>query len=283
MANVLIIGKNGTLGNEFVRLYGTEAIGLDRNDLDITDEAAVKSKIIELKPSVIINCAAYNAVDKAEQDLGTANKINGYAVGYIAKAAREISAIVVHYSTDYVFDGENMQGYNESDAPNPLSEYGRSKLLGETELAKHTDRYYLIRTTALYGQQGLGESSKINYVDRILQLSKEKEVLEAVIDQFRQPTWTLDLARATKKLIGSQAEFGLYHLANSGQASWYAWAKEILKIRHLPNQLKENIASNFASSGHTAPRPKYGILNNTKTDPLRPWQEALTEYLQTIP
>jgi dTDP-4-dehydrorhamnose reductase len=284
MPKYLIVGKNGTLGSEFLRLLGNETsgiktIGIDRSELDITNQQAVQNYIADLQPEVVINCAAYNAVDKAEQESETANLINGTAVGYLAQATENVNATFIHYSTNYVFKGDDINGYKEDDQTDPQSAYGHSKLLGEQEALSKCSKTYVIRTAWLYGQPGPSESSKISYVDRILQLAKEKDSLEGVADQFGQPTWTHDLAKFTLQLIEEKLPYGIYHGTNAGQASWYTWAQEILKIKNFNIPLKENSMANFPQSSHSAHRPQYGILLHAKGPNLRPWQEALAEYL----
>ncbi len=281
MAKYLVIGKNGTLGREFEKLLGDEAKCLDRTDLNITDESAVIELLENELPEIVINCAAYNAVDKAEEDSETANLINGTAVGILASTCEKIGATLVHFSTNYVFDGTKKEGYIEADSTNPQSSYGKSKLLGEIEALKHCSRAYVIRTAWLYGAQGNSNTSKINYISRILQLSKEKDFLEGVDDQYGQPTWTNDLAKFALSLIEQTKPFGIYHGTNSGSATWYSWAEEILRLTQTNIEIRRNKMANFQSSGHIAPRPQYGILLNTKTTPMRDWKVALAEYLKS--
>ncbi len=280
MIKYLIVGKNGTLGSEYMRLLGSEAIGLDKSDFDITNQELVYQKIAELQPEVIINCAAYNEVDKAEVETDKANLLNGTAVGYLAAAAEKANAIFVHYSTNYVFKGDRQEGYKEDDQTDPQSAYGRSKLLGEKLALENCSKTYLIRTAWLYGQQGQG-NSKINYVERIIQLSQEKDSLQGVNDQFGQPTWTNDLARFTLSLVESHQPYGIYHGTNSGEATWFSWAQEILKIKNIDIPISPALMADFPKSGHTANRPQYGLLLSTKFTPMRLWSEALKDYLTT--
>src|SRR3989338_5149412 len=154
MEKILVIGKNGNLGSEIVRqLEDKDVTAWDREDLDVTKRDDVLGEITELKPALVFNCAAFNNVDAAETDPGPANSINGYAPGYLAEACKSVGAILVHYSSDYVFDGASEQGYNEDATPNPIRAYGRSKVLGEGEVKKNTDRYYIIRTSWLFGKK----------------------------------------------------------------------------------------------------------------------------------
>lgn len=272
---VLILGAKGSLGQTFVDVYhDAEVSAWDREDLDITDEEAVMEKIISLAPDLIINCAAYNAVDKAEEERATADSINGYAVGYIAKAAAKLDVPFVHYSTNYVFDGNNREEYTEEDIPNPQSVYAKSKLLGEMEQQENCEKYYTIRTQWLYGRHS--DNGKPSFVDTMLRLASENKEIKSVEDEFGQPTYVLDLAQATRALIEEKKPFGIYHLTNSGQASWYDWAREIFKIKNLKVELNPVSRTEFA---RPAKRPQYGILKNTKFIELRPWHEALKEYL----
>ncbi len=269
------MGAKGSLGQTFTDLYQDEEVSAwDREDLDITDEEAVMQKISELKPELIINCAAYNAVDKAEEERLIAEQINGYAVGFIAKAADEIGSMVVHFSSNYVFDGNNPEGYNEDDVTNPQSAYAKSKLLGEIELQDHTENFYLIRTSWLYGRSVQGKKS---FIELMLDKSKETKELKMVIDEYASPTYVIDLAHATRALIEEHKPFGIYHLVNAGHTNWYGWAQEIFKIKNISMDLKEISGTEYK---RPAARPKYGFLNNTKFIELRPWTEALKEYLQ---
>jgi dTDP-4-dehydrorhamnose reductase len=272
---VLVLGAKGSLGQTFVELYkDAEVTAWDRDELDITDEQAVMQKISGLKPDLVINCAAYNAVDKAEEERELADSINGYAVGFIAKATNEINAILVHFSSAYVFAGDKPEGYNEDDLPSPVSAYGKSKLLGEMEAQENTDQFYLARTTWLYGKIG----SKPSFVELILQMAKENKSIKSITDEFGQPTYVKDLAQAVRALVEQKKPFGIYHMTNVGQASWYDWAKEIFQMKNLKVDLAEAKREDF---NRAARRPQYGVLNNTKFIQLRPWTEALKEYLQS--
>lgn len=272
---VLILGAKGALGLTFLDVYNDEEVtGWDRDELDVTDEENVMKKIGDLKPNLIINCAAYNAVDNAEQDRATAELINGTAVGNIAKAASAVGATVVHFGSNYVFDGSNPEGYNEDDQPNPKSVYAKSKYMGEIELAENTEQYYLIRTAWLYGRTS--ETGKPSFVDTMLKLAAADKVITGITDEFANPTFVLDLARATRALVEEKKPFGIYHLTNSGTASWYDLAEEIFKIKNLKVNLMQGKRNEF---NRPAERPQYGVLINTKFIELRPWTEALREYL----
>lgn len=272
---VLILGAKGSLGQAFGDVYhDAEVFSWDREELDITDEDTVGKKIAELKPDLIINCAAYNAVDKAEEERGMADSINGYAVGFIAKAAGQIGAVMIHFSSAYVFDGNKSEGYNEDDAVNPQSAYAKSKLLGEIELQKNADKFYLIRTTWLYGRPSV--TGKPSFVELMLRLAKEDKSIDAIEDEFGNPTYVVDLAQASRALVEQKKPFGIYHLVNSGSTSWFEWANEVFNTKNIKARLA---AINRDDYPRKAPRPKFGILNNTKFIELRPWTEALKDYL----
>lgn len=270
---VLILGAKGSLGQVFVELYSDhEVFAWDRSELDVTDEAMVMQMISEIQPNLVINCAAYNGVDSAEEDRITAESVNGSAPGYIAKAADAIGATMVHYSTGQVFDGMNPQGYNEDDQPDPVNAYGKSKLLGEIEAQANTEKIYIIRTCWLYGKPTQGKKS---FTDIVLDLAQTGKV-KGVGDEFGNPTYVVDLAHATRAMVEENKPFGTYHIINTGIASRYDWAKEVLEIKGLKAELELVSSGDFVRK---AKRPKYEVLNNTKFIELRPWTEALREYL----
>lgn len=279
MEKILVIGKNGNLGSELMRQLGSEAVGWDREEMDITRREEVLQKITELKPSVVFNCAAFNNSDSAEENPEPANVLNGFAPGYIAEACEQIGAALVHYSSDYVFNGLSKDGYDEDAPSDPINNYGKSKVLGEKEIAGKTDRYYIIRTSWLFGKKGPGEISKPSFVDMILELSKTKPEIKAVEDESSRPTYVVDLARASVEIIRQQKPFGVYHVVNEGTASWYDLAKEALRLAGVSTSVVPVPGESFP---RLAKRPRYGFLNNTKLPKLRPWKDALTEYLSQI-
>jgi len=241
----------------------------DRAELDITIENDVEEKIEKLKPQLIINSAAYTNVDGAETNQEVANKVNGEAVGYLARVAKELDAVLIHYSTDYVFDGKNKEGYKENDPTNPINAYGQSKLIGEKALRENCRRYYLIRTSWLYGKIGN------NFVETIIRLGKEKNEVRVVNDQFGKPTYAVDLAQRTRELVEERKEYNIYHITNEGVTSWYGFAKEIYKQIGLTTKVIPVGTSEFP---RPAQRPNYSSLINTKLTPSRHWKEALAEY-----
>lgn len=282
---VLITGAKGNLGQELVEVFAKdfEVVVWDREELDITDKADVDKKILELKPQIIINAAAYNAVDKCEDDekeFELAKKINGYAVGFLAEIAGKINAALIHYSTDYVFGGSKKDGYKESDKASPISNYGRSKLLGEKLLqeigGKNGLDYYIIRTSKLFGKPGISEVAKKSFFDVMIDLSENREELKVVNEELSSFTYTRDLAKKTLEIVKEKKEKGIYHVANAEPCTWYEAAKYLFEILGRSVKITPVDSSAFP---RPAKRPKYSVLLNAKLEPLRSYKEALREYI----
>lgn len=268
---ILILGAKGMLGQELAHVFADyQPILWTKDDFDITSKFQVYEKIASLKPELIINAAAYTSVDDCETNEDLATKINGQAVGCLAEVANKIGAKLIHYSTDYVFDGKNKEGYGEDDKPNPISAYGRSKLEGELQLknSKLTD-WYIIRTAWLYSMHGK------NFVKTMLSLADKGQPIKVVVDQIGSPTYAYDLALATRRLLESQEPSGIYHLTNSSQTSWYGFAQEIFKVFDKQVNLSSCTTIEYPVP---AKRPAYSVLRNTKIKPMRSWQEALRAY-----
>jgi len=277
MAKILIIGAKGMLGQYLAReFFDDELILVDREEFDITSRDGVPLQIKNLKPDLIINAAAYNDVDGAEKNPEIVKLINGYSVGFLAKAAKEVGATFIHYSSDYVFDGEKEEGYREDDQPKPISVYGESKYLGEVELQENCEKYYLIRLSRLFGRVGAGEGVKKSFIDKMLELAETRDSLEVINEEVSCPTYAKDLAELTKYIWQDKKPYGIYHGVNSGSCTWYELAQEIFKIKGLGVNLQ---AVNGDKFSRAAKRPKYSFLLNTKLSPQRSWQEALKEYL----
>lgn len=281
---ILILGKKGNLGSQLAKTFRQEKnkiIGLDKEDIDITDKKLILDKISQIKPELIINAAAYNAVDKAEEkeEFEKAKKINGLAPGYLAEISAETGTILVHYSSDYVFLGNDPNGYREEDLPNPINNYGKTKLIGEEEIKKATNlKYYLIRTSKLFGPKGPSPLAKPSFFDLMLGLAKEKKELDVVDGEKSCFTYTPDLAQATKELISQKKEYGIYHITNSLPATWYEAAKTLFEITKNPIKINPVTSNKFL---RPAKRPNYSVLQNTKLPPLRSYKQALKEYLKS--
>jgi len=260
------------LGKDLVKAFATEeVIAWSHADFNITDEFAYK-KILEIKPDIIINAAAYTAVDKAEEEVDKAFKINADAIIALSRAANECDAVLVNFSTDYVFSGEKDGAYAENDiVKGALNVYGKSKAQGEQNL--HAKKHYLIRTSWLFGKNGK------NFVKTMLDLAKTRQELQVVSDQIGKPTYTADLAQAVFDLIKDMPEFGIYHLVNEEAVSWCEFAKEIFKISEVNVKVTAVTSSEFV---RPAKRPKNSVLENTKRPHLRSHLESLKDYLKEI-
>lgn len=249
------------MGKELSKVF-PDAIKFTRSELDITDEDRVSLTIEKIKPDVVVNAAAYTDVDGCEDDKELAFNVNGRALKYIARSCSGTGATLVHYSTDYVFDGSKKE-YVESDKTNPINVYGQSKLMGEKNIIGNIKNYRIIRTSWLFGLQGK------NFVETMFRLSEEMDYVKVIDDQFGKPTYAVDLAHKTCEII--KLPPGIYHITNEGMCSWYEFAKAIIG----------NVAPCSTDEfPRKAKRPKYSILVNTKTGFMRHWKEALKAYLE---
>lgn len=266
---VLVTGAKGMLGQDLCPILedvGCFVIETDVDTMDITDFEAVEKFITTSRPDIVIHCAAYTNVDKAEEDLETASKINITGVENIAKICAKLEIPIVYVSTDYVFDGTNSFPYKPEDKTNPINNYGLTKLKGEEAVKKYCTKYYIARTSWLYGIHGK------NFVETMLSL-KDKPELKVVDDQIGCPTWTVELANGILKLL--QKPFGTYHVCGSGQTSWYGFAKEIFKQSNLSVNLLPCSTEEFP---RPAKRPHYSVMDNDNI--CRNWEAALHDYLQ---
>ena len=283
---ILITGANGMLAKEVKEKFekDNEIITTDVNDLDITDEQAVMNYITKVKPDYVINCAAYTAVDKAEENYELADRINGYGPANLAKAAKKARAKLVHISTDYVFGGnlDISQDYSENDAKAPVTVYGKTKLHGEQEIEKNMEEYYIFRTAWLYGKVGK------NFVYTMENLGKTKEVLTVVDDQRGNPTNANDLAYHILKLIQTE-EYGIYHCTGNGECSWYDFASLIMELSGRNCKVNPCTSEEYAKMNPaSAKRPEYSSLDNmmlrcTVGDEMRDWKDALKSFLKDNP
>lgn len=258
---ILLFGAGGMLGHALRDVF-PRAVLLTHTDVDITDRSAVREIIQRYRPATVINAAAYTDVDGCEENREYAFAVNGRAPGILAAACAQSGAMLVQYSTDYVFNGTR-QEYREYDCPDPINVYGESKLLGEIAVRENTDDYRIIRTSWLFGSHGK------NFVDTILALSQQMPAVRVVDDQRGKPTYTRDLAAKTPEVISSGP--GIYHITNEGVCSWYEFAAAF-----IPNAEPCSTAAFIRK----ARRPAWSVLVNTKTEPLRPWKEAVRAYIQ---
>lgn len=262
------------LGHELAEAFadGNELVLWDREQIDIAKRDDVMKKVGELKPDIVINSAAYTAVDRAESEKNAVYKVNGCAVGFLSTICKEINALLIHFSTDYVFDGESPRGYKE-DYPvsKPITMYGKSKFLGEKMIADINPRHYLVRTSWLFGKNGK------NFIETMIRLADEKRDIKVVNDQFGSPTYAKDLAYKIRELVDENKSSGIYHITNSNHCSWYELALKIFELAELKPSVKPVASEEFPTP---AKRPTYSMLINTKLSPMRSWEEALEAYLK---
>ncbi len=285
MPKVLILGATGNLGSQLIKVFSPDfsVMAWGSQEANFLDFQSLFSKIKSSAADIIINAAAYNAVDKCEEDPqeeNLARKINGGAVSVIAQAAREMNVLFIHYSTDYVFSGQKKEGYQEDDQPAPISKYGETKLLGEEKIKEQAQqglKFYLIRTSKLFGPLGKSASAKPSFFSLMLKLSQERDELNVIDAEISAFTYTPDLARATRKLVEDKAESGVYHLVNEGACSWYEGAKKLFELAGKEIKINPVLPATFP---RPAARPAYSYLLNTKRPKLRAWQEALEDYLK---
>jgi len=282
-----VIGAAGQLGRDLCVRLGGDALPLTRADFDLTDAVAVRAKLADLQPKVVINCAAYNFVDKAEDEPAAAFAVNAFAVRNLADVCRDLDLILVHFSTDYVFglDKSRQTPYGESDAPGPVSVYGQSKLAGEYFVRSICPKHFVIRTCGLYGTRpeaslrasGVTTGKGTNFVETMLRLASQGKPLKVVNDQVLTPSYTADVAEAAIQLVQSN-RFGLYHLTNAGHCSWYEFARTIFELAGVKADLSPTTSREYGSK---ARRPAYSVLESEfgHTPRLRPWREALAAYL----
>lgn len=272
---VLVTGANGMLGQDLCPILednGFEVAETDVETMDITDISSIKNKVEEVNPDIIIHCAAYTNVDKAEEDLQTAELINAVGTENLARICGEKNITLVYISTDYVFDGNGKEPYKPSDKTDPLNNYGLTKWQGEEAVRKYCTKYYIARTSWLYGHHGK------NFVETMISLaSKATDAtpaeLKVVDDQVGCPTWTCELANGIVKLIG-EYDFGTYHVCGSGYTSWFGFASEIFKLTGLKVNLKPCTTEEFP---RPAKRPHYSVMDNNGI--CRDWKAALKDYL----
>jgi dTDP-4-dehydrorhamnose reductase len=274
---VLVIGSNGQLGSDVLEvlddMHGLAVLGLDLPDIDITDPVSVDLVFGGFDPDFVLNCAAWTAVDDAETNEESALRVNGLGPQVIAEECRKASAWLVHVSTDYVFDGTSAEPYAEDAVPNPATTYGRTKLAGEQAVQRVLpESHYLVRTAWLYGRHGQ------NFVKTMLRLEREQETVSVVDDQFGQPTYSWDLAQQIGLLMEHHPASGTYHATNSGQTSWYEFAREIFSMSGAdPGRVLPTTSAAFV---RPAARPQYSVLGHDRwaaegLSPMRPWREAL--------
>ena len=282
---ILITGSNGQLGNEIRVLAGDypdfDFMYTDIEELDITDPLEVETFFIKNLPQVIINCAAYTAVDKAETDESKAYLINATAVANLAKSAASIGALIIHISTDYVFDGKSYLPYVETDKINPLSSYGRTKLAGENAVQLNATKGIILRTSWLYSAFGN------NFVKTMMKYGIERDSLNVVFDQIGTPTYARDLAKVILDIIPSAINItgmNLFHYSNEGVASWYDFARTVITFSGIRCEINPILTENYPLP---APRPFYSVLNKSKIKEtfkikIPYWSDSVKDCIQRL-
>ena len=276
---ILITGAQGQLGTELRHLLDARGISYratDAKDLDITDEAVVDQYVKEYQPDVIYHCAAYTAVDKAEDEAKALNQlVNVDGTRNLAKAAAAVDATLVYISTDYVFDGDSKEIYTVDDQPAPRNEYGRAKYEGEQQVQKYLKKYYIIRTSWVFGEYGH------NFVYTMLNLAKTHKELTVVDDQYGRPSWTKTLAEFMTFAVDKRLDYGIYHLSNDNSCNWYEFASAILADKDVT--VKPVSSKEYPQK---AWRPRHSILDLSKTKAtgfeIPTWQDALKNFLKSI-
>lgn len=284
MPRIVVIGAAGQLGSELLLHLGEQAIPLTHADVDITNAPELHARLEVLEAELVVNCAAYNLVDRAEAEPERAFAVNAFGVRHLAQWCGQHDVPLMHISTDYVFGLDDLRRtpWREDDPPGPVSVYGGSKLAGEWFVRSLCTRHWIVRTCGLYGQHAA--RGKGNFVETMLRLAREKPELRIVADQRCTPTSTTDLAAALTRLLHTP-EYGVFHATNAGECSWYEFAKEIFRWAGLSVQV---IPITSAEYGAAARRPAYSVLNCARLQAvtgcsLRPWTEALRDYLRARP
>jgi dTDP-4-dehydrorhamnose reductase len=282
---ILIIGANGQLGSDLVQAVqtsGDELIPLTHREVDICEVVGVRETLRRHHPEVVINTAAYHKVDECEVNVECSFTVKAYGVRNLALACKETGCALLHMSTDYVFgaDVARRTPYTESDVPGPINVYGISKLAGEYFVRYVLDRSWIVRSSGLYGVAGSSGKGG-NFIELMLRLAREGRDIKVVDDQTLTPTYTVDLAGKLVELVHTN-HYGLYHVTNAGQCTWYEFACKIFELEGLSPEIAPTTTADF---GAVATRPSYSVLENAALnllgmDDLRPWEEALQNYLR---
>ena len=277
---VLVTGVKGQLGYDVVKdleKRGHQPIGVDRDEMDLMDNEAIRTFIMNLKPEAIIHCAAYTAVDKAEEEVETCYQINAEAVKVISECAKELDVKLIYISTDYVFDGTKEGEYVETDLPNPINVYGASKLKGEQYVQTLLEKYYIVRISWVFGVNGN------NFIKTMRRLGSERDELNIINDQVGSPTYTADLAPLLVDMMETD-KYGIYHATNEETCSWYEFANEIFKQSGIEVKTNPITTDQYPTA---AKRPMNSRMSKAKLKAygfnlLPTWQEALAHYLKLI-
>ena len=277
---VLVTGYNGQLGYDVVKRLQAleiESKGVDREEFDLTNKEQVRNYIRNYSPDVVVHCAAYTAVDQAEDEKELCYAVNVRGTRYIAEICKEIDAKMVYMSTDYVFDGEGEEAFEVDSLPTPKNQYGLTKYQGELEVQKYLEKYFIIRISWVFGINGK------NFIKTMLRLGKERDELSVVNDQIGSPTYTSDLAKLIVEMIQTE-KYGMYHATNEGYCSWYELTKEIFKQVGYSTKVNPITTDQYPTK---ASRPHNSRMSKSNLDKagfkrLPRWEEALHEYLEEL-
>jgi dTDP-4-dehydrorhamnose reductase len=282
---IAVIGANGQLGSDTAAAFtakGDEVVPLTHSDIELQDVDSVAACLTGIHPQVIVNTAAMHHVENCEKEPQKAFAVNGLGARNLALVGRDLGALLMHVSTDYVFDGLKQSPYEESDAPNPLNVYGNTKLSGEHFVRTNHDKHFVLRTSAIYGRNPCRAKGGLNFIELMLKLAKERGEVKVVDSEFVTPTSTAELARQMVALSRSDL-YGLYHATAEGCCSWYDFANEVFEVTGTKVSLKVAGPNEFAAK---VARPKYSVLENSrlkshKLNVFKPWQEGVREYLSS--
>lgn len=281
---VAVIGANGQLGVDVCHAFkdnNDEVVPLNHNDIEIADINAVARSLKNIQPAIIVNTAAMHHVEKCENEPLVAFNVNGIGVRNLALLSREINSVLIHISTDYVFDGSKRVPYLETDNPLPLNIYGNTKLSGEYFVRSIADKHFILRTSGLYGKSPCRAKGGLNFVELMLKLARERNEIRVVNDETVSPTSTAELAKQIVRISRSNT-YGLYHATAEGSCSWYEFAREIFTLTNTKVNLNVANPSEFPVK---VPRPKYSVLDNYALKKeglniLKHWSDALADYLK---
>jgi len=281
---IAVVGADGQLGKDIIDAFtmnGDDVAPLSHSQIEITEQSSVSCVLEEIHPHVVINTAAMHHVENCERDPAKALEVNGLGSKNLAVTAQRLGSILIHISTDYVFDGSKGSPYTEVDSPRPLNTYGISKLAGEHFVQANAEKHFVVRTSGLYGKSPCRAKGGLNFVELMLKLANERGEVRVVDDEVVSPTSTAELAEQLVRLSRSDC-YGLYHATAEGSCSWYEFAREIFALTNTTVRLKTAKSSEFPAK---VPRPKYSVLDNRALkyqglNVLKPWQIGLQAYLE---
>ncbi len=283
---IAVIGANGQLGSDVARAFvknGDQVVSLTHADIELSDMDSVSNCLRTASPDIVVNTAAMHHVENCEREPQKAFAVNGIGAWNLARAARDMDQVLLHVSTDYVFDGIKVSPYEETDAPAPLNAYGNTKLAGEHFVRSTAPKHFVLRTSAIYGSNPCRAKGGLNFIDLMLKLARERGEVRVVDSEIVTPTSTAELSRQIVALSRSNA-YGLYHATAEGSCSWHGFAKEVFALTNTKVNLQIAGPNEFPAK---VPRPKYSVLENCGLkrhglNIFRPWQESVREYVSAM-